>query len=160
MKNLLIHNNENVIKTNSADFYTIMIYSKYIKKYDSFRLDDYKNFKSENNKKSDFFDYLKFNKIKLLTSIFISFSLMYKFKSILIIPIFFVSYSVTKKLLLAVETPCRCYFCQCNLVKEDEKKKFEKYYQLIEYIFEKNPNIFNIQDYQNELKLISMKIKY
>ncbi len=171
-----------MIKSNSADFYTMAIFSKYIRKFDIYRLNDYKNYKNglaakynhndnldndndnlDNDNVIDNNNYLNlnlyldtnFSLIKLTGGITVSIVLAYKFKSILIVPVFFSSYYLIKKCLKLDNknnsSNSECYFCKCNTIKKRNMEQYNKYYNLIEYVFEKNPNIKNINDFEREL---------
>jgi hypothetical protein len=158
MNNFLFHKNEEGIRKNSADFYIMTIYSKYILKLDDFRLKNFIKFKDRDIRKQNFFEINK-NKYKPLSTIGISCVLTYYFKSILIIPLFFSSYLILNKLFTKDDYTCNCFFCTSNLIKLEKLKKYENYYKLIDKSFDANPNITSIKDFELEIEKILKKMK-
>ena len=159
MNKFLFHKNEEYIKQNSADFYTLSIYSKDILRLDDLRLrefsDFYKSSKQVDSQLKHFQNVLS-NKYKIISGICISSALMYRFKSILIVPLFFSGYLAMKRIILNLtlkhECEDKCYFCQKNLIKIEKIEKYEKYYKIINYIFEKNQNISSLDQFEKELE--------
>jgi hypothetical protein len=183
MNNVLIQKNEEAIKQNSADFLTLCVYSKDILKLDYLHLLNYKyhllnksKFLAGNETKNDLGSKVSLkssidkNKFKFMTSLGISLLLIYKFRSILIIPIFFSSYFITKSLISAtseflhlgseeeenrkINSLCNCYFCEENKIKKLNLDKYDYYFNVIDYVFEKNPNIKNLEEFQKDLAKI------
>ena len=159
MNKFLFHKNEECIKQNSADFYTLSIYSKDILRLDDLRLKEFSEFyKNIHQGESQLKQFQKIfsNKYKIISEICISSALMYRFKSILIVPLFFSGYLVMKTIILnlTLNHECEdiCYFCQKNLIKIEQINKYEKYYKIINYIFEKNQNISSLDEFEKELE--------
>jgi hypothetical protein len=159
MNKFLFHKNEECIKQNSADFYTLSIYSKDILRLDDIRLKEFSDFykcSNQANSQSKYFQNVVSNKYKIISGIIISSVLMYRFKSILIVPLFFSGYLVMKRIILNLtlkhECEDMCYFCQKNIIKKEKIDKYEKYYKVINYIFDKNQNISSLDDFEKELE--------
>jgi hypothetical protein len=169
MNKLLTQNNEQAIKHNSADFLTLTIYSKDILGFEKIHFLNFDKFLSirikSNISKENNLDYTtKFyeNKFKYLGYIGLSLILTYKFRSLMIVPIFFMSYSMTKLLIFpyknenkSMNSTCFCYFCEENKMRKVNLNKYDYYYKLIDYVFDKNPNIKNIQDFEKEFTKIN-----
>jgi len=160
MNNFLSHKNEECIKQNSADFYTMSIYSKDILNLDFLRLKEFSDFYlgSKNyNFDNSYIDRVYSNRFKIISGILISSGLTFRFKSILVGPLFFSIYFFTKKVILNryILHDCnnKCYFCQKNLCKKEKLDKFEKCYEIINYIIDKNPNISSLDEFEKELEL-------
>ena len=160
MNNFLSHKNEECIKQNSADFYTMSIYSKDILNLDFLRLNEFSDFyfgSKHDNFDNSYVDKIYSNRFKILSGILISSALMIRFKSVLVGPLFFSGYFVTKRVILNrfISHDCnnKCYFCQKNLNKKEKLDKFEKYYEIINYIIDKNPNLSSLDEFEKELEL-------
>jgi hypothetical protein len=175
MNNLLTQKNEEGITKNSADFYTMMIYSKNILDLDKLRINEYKLFKRENISNIEKFnnDKNKFPIYKIFIGTSVSVFLMYKFKSIFVIPIFFTSYYlVFNKFIKFIiyysaenlnKLNTECYFCEKNFKKSKKIENYEKYFQMINYIVDKDPNISTLKEFEkaldNNINLILKKKK-
>lgn len=158
MNNFLVHKNEECIKQNSADFYTISIYSKDILEMDRLRLNEFYSFHRIRNEKiigSSFFKDIYSYKYRMFSGFFIASGLIYTFKSILVVPIFFGGYSIIKKVMtdLIDSFDCKsdCYFCQKNLKKMNQLATYEKFYSMINYVIDNNPNITSMDDFERGL---------
>jgi hypothetical protein len=148
MNNLLTQKNEESIKQNSADFYTLSIYSKNILDYDTIRINEYRNFCSMRKRGNLTHNSNKY--LKYTIGGFLSAFLMYRFKSVLIIPIFF-SCNCLIKYFLSSSNHTNCYFCLKNQIKTDQLDTYEKYYSIISYIVDKNPSITTLDDFEEVL---------
>lgn len=170
MNNLLSHKNEEAIKRNSADFYTMTVYSKDILGLDYIRLKSFKDYLQVNKINSLDDINLWNNKFKILTSLGVSFILMYKFKSVLVIPLFPVVYLMSKRIItgiginypntfLASDCGNDCYFCKSNQFKMKQLEDCEKYFHIIDYVLERNNKITNLQEFEDELDKLFKKNK-
>ena len=161
MNKFLFHKNEECIKQNSADFFTLSIYSKDILRLDYLRLiefsDFYRSESNQENTKWKFFQNTHSNKFKIISGILISSAIMYRFKSVLIVPVFFAGYLVMKRIILNLQLSHNCegisYFCQKNLKKREKLEMYEKYYKMINYIIDKNPNVSSLDEFERELDI-------
>lgn len=163
MNKLLTQNNEQAIKHNSADFLTLSIFSKDILGFEKIHFLNYDKFIKSRNistivKENNYFKKFYDNKFKYMCYFSWSIILTYKFRSLIIVPIFFLCYSIIKKIIFpyknynkSINSNCFCYFCEENKLKKINLNKYNYYYQLIDYVFEKNPNIKNIQDFEKQL---------
>ncbi len=149
----------------SPDFYIMSIISKDINNNDEKRLKDFNNFNEflTKNKLQEAsiiknMNYYAMNIIKVLVSI----SLVAFYRSILVIPMFFGSYKIlinTKKYFFSqkigdASTSDCCYFCQRHIYKNELNEKYSDNYGIIKEVLSRNDNIYNLNDFENELDRI------
>jgi hypothetical protein len=146
--------NEEFVRQNSADFYVMSIYSSLILKKDFLRIEEFKKFCKDRNGKNK----NKFDKSLVITNLFISAVLVYRFKSFLIIPVFYSTYYFLNYFLAGKNL--ECYHCEKQKIKQNNLTRYENYYNLINYCFEKNPKIKNIDDFEKELDRIIKDLKF
>src|SRR5690348_16307612 len=139
MNNLLTNRNDEVIKQNSADFYTMLVYSKFVLRLDRFRIDNYEKFTRTLERKNGFkFSFMSLyeNKFKICTAALI----MYKITSILAVPGVMLAYYLVKgKSGDDDYKKCGCYFCNGNLIKEEKIQRYDAYYKFVNRAFESIP---------------------
>ena len=134
------YKNDEFIKQNGTNFYILSLFSKNIINKDKLRIQGYKSYKK---------NMTSISLLNIIPNTIISITLIYKFKSILILPFFYTNYFLLKWI-FPTEI-CRCYFCERNQKRIEILENYEKIYRLIEYIFERNHNIYNITDFEKEL---------
>lgn len=155
MNKYLLNKDQFLIKQNSANFYALCLYSKYILNNDKYRLDDFKNFYSQlKNLNNSNNNNLSFNFQKLSLYSITSFLLSYKFKSLIIFPLFYANFYLLKWMFpFTANNTDDCFFCFKNEISERNLRKYVKIYDLIEYVFKKE-KIKNLDDFEKALDKI------
>lgn len=165
MNNLLSQKQDQIIKQNAADFYALCVYSKHILGLDSIRIKDFTAHRQYNKKYSDNLSSLGTSKLLLSSSL--SILLMYTFKSILIVPIFFGNYYILRQLGVLGTTNHEsemssttkfCFFCSSDSRVEKVNERYNSYYKLIEYVFNR-AQIKTLDQFERELDKLMVEFK-
>ena len=167
MNKLLTQKNDSEFKKNSADFYTLTVYSKEILGYDKFRLQEYlyfikwKSAKLLPSKDEKFADSLKNfiinEKFKILTFCAISSYFVVRYRSLIVVPIFYFSFYCGKKFINKfngedVDQECLCFFCKKNSEKQMTLQRYNNYFKAVDIAFERNPSIRSWTDFEKEIQ--------
>jgi hypothetical protein len=150
--NKLIEINDEKIRHNSVDLYSLCVYSKNILKLDHFRIQEYWHFRKKQNSKLQVNKNLK--ELNILIAIPTILILIYRFKSFLIIPSFFGTYYFFVKPIFKFflhKNNDSCYFCYKNKEETDKLDTINSYSSLIDLMFKRDPKISSLRDLEAEL---------